>query len=147
MSDEINEGNLALSVDISQHTASSEDNVKSYQFFIKEFNLPESFDLYIVCALIGKYVVGERKPIKGSKYPFIKYATAVKRDEITILNALAIEETDNIEILNDVKAMINIWDEYANSGFEEFVKWYYSNSIDFESKLSNIVSDAYYGNL
>lgn len=148
MNDMVDDGNLALSVDISQHTVSAKDNVKSYQFFIKEYNLSESFDLYIVCVLIGKYVVKKRKSFKkGSKYPFIKYSTAGKKEEIVILNALAIEETGDIEILTDLKAMIKIWDEYANAGFEEFSRWYYSNSVDFESTLSNIVSDAYYGNL
>lgn len=147
MSDIIEDGNLALSVDISQHTASSEDNVRSYQFFINEFGLSESFDLYIVCVLIGKFVVKKREEFKVKKYPFIKYSTAGKKDEIIILKAIAIEEEDNIEILNDIKAMIKIWDEYANAGFEEFCNWYYSPGIDFETKLSDLVSDVHYGNL
>lgn len=140
------DGNITLSIDISQHTSYSDNNVRSYQYFIKEFGLSESFDLYIACVLIGKYYVKERRKFKkGNKYGFIKYATAIKKEKITILNALAIEETNDIEILNDVKSMIKIWDEYANAGFEVFCDWYYSGNIDFESTLSNFVLDAYNG--
>ena len=39
--------------------------------------------------------------------------------------------------------MFDIWQGYAMAGMKEFCKWYHSNSIDFQAKLEEVMSNAF----
>jgi hypothetical protein len=123
-----------------KHT-SDEENIYSYQFLGKQLGL-SNIELFTITVLIGKYVVKCREEI-NDPVTFIKYESALKSGEpIKILQILAIEETDDINILNDKPKMFDIWQGYAMAGMKEFCKWYHSNSIDLPAKLEEVMSDA-----
>ena len=122
-----------------QHTG--EKNTNSYQFLGKQLGLT-NIELFTITVLLGKYVVKCREEI-NNPVTFIKYESALKSGEpIKILQILAIEEVDDINILNDKPKMFNIWEGYAMAGMKEFCKWYHSNSIDLPAKLEYVMSEA-----
>ena len=123
-----------------KHT-SDEENIYSYQFLGKQLGL-SNIELFTITVLIGKYVVKGREEINDPA-TFIKYESALKSGEpIKILQILAIEETNDINILNDKPKMFDIWQGYAMAGMGEFCKWYHSNSIDLPAKLEEVMSEA-----
>lgn len=132
-------GNLALNIDKSQHQESNETNIYSYQYLREKLNIAESLDLFTICVLIGKFVVKKRMPL-NKKHSYVKHATVLKSSNFDILKALAIAEEDDVDILADTRAMYKIFEEYANSGFEEIKNWYFDNHIDFKLKISEIIS-------
>ena len=138
-------GNLALNIDKSQHQESNETNKYSYQNLKNKLNISDNLDLFTICVLIGKFVVKKRKPL-DKKYPYIKHATVSKSENFDILKALAIDEEDDIEILADTKAMYKIFEEYANTGFEELKTWYYDKDINFHVKISEVLLDFHENN-
>ena len=122
-----------------QHTG--EKNTNSYQFLGKQLGL-SNIELFTITVLIGKFVVDGRDEI-SNPVTFIKYESALKSGEpIKILQILAIEEVDDINILNDKPKMFDIWQGYAMAGMKEFCKWYHSNSTDLPAKLEEVMSDA-----
>ena len=122
-----------------QHTG--EKNTNSYQFLGKQLGLT-NIELFTITVLIGKFVVKGREKIINP-VTFIKYESALKSGEpIKILQILAIEEVDDINILNDKPKMFDIWEGYAMAGMGEFCKWYHSNSIDLPAKLEDVMSEA-----
>lgn len=122
-----------------QHTG--EKNTNSYQFLGKQLGLT-NIELFTITVLIGKYVVKCREEI-NNPVTFIKYESALKMGEpIKILQILAIEEVDDINILNDKLKMFDIWEGYAMAGMKEFCDWYHLKSIDLPSKLEDVMSKA-----
>lgn len=123
-----------------QHTG--EENVNSYQYLGKQLGL-SNIELFLITVLIGKYVVKSRENISNPE-TFIRYGSALNSGNIIrILHILAIEETDDVNILNDKPKMFDIWQGYAMAGMKEFCKWYHSNSIDFQAKLEEVMSNAF----
>lgn len=123
-----------------QHTG--EKNTNSYQFLGKQLGLT-NIELFTITVLIGKFVVKGREEI-NNPVTFIKYESALKSGEpIKILQILAIEEVDDINILNDKPNMFGIWEGYAMAGMKEFCNWYHSNTIDLPAKLEEVMSDAF----
>lgn len=123
-----------------QHTG--EKNTNSYQFLGKQLGLT-NLELFTITVLIGKYVVKGREEI-NNPVTFVKYESALKMGEpIKILQILAIEEVDDINILNDKPKMFDIWEGYAMAGMKEFCKWYHSNTDNLPAKLEVVMSDAF----
>ncbi|WP_295112092.1 hypothetical protein [uncultured Methanobrevibacter sp.] len=119
-----------------QHTG--EDNKYSYQHLAKQLGL-NNLELFTITVLIGKYVVKSREDISNTA-TLIQYKSALNMGEpIKILQILAIEETDDINILNNKRKMFDIWEGYAMAGMKEFCKWYYSNSIDIPAELEKVM--------
>ena len=80
-----------------QHT--DEKNIYSYQFLGKQLGL-SNIELFTITVLIGKYVVKSREEI-NNPVTFIKYESALKSGEpIKILQILAIEEENDINVVN-----------------------------------------------
>ena len=123
-----------------QHTG--EKNIYSYQYLGKQLGL-SNIELFTITVLIGKFVVKSREEISNPA-TFIKYESALKSGElIKILQILAIDEVEDINILNDKPKMFNIWEGYAMAGMKEFCEWYHSNSIDLSVKLEEVMFDAF----
>lgn len=123
-----------------QHT--DEENINSYQYLGKKLGL-NNIELFLITVLIGKYVVKNKESITNPE-TFIRYDSALKSgDIIRILHILAIEETDDVNILNDKPKMFDIWQGYAMAGMKEFCNWYHSNSINFQAKLEEVMSKAF----
>jgi len=121
--------------------------LKSYQHLTDVLNMT-NMEFFTLTALIGKFIVGERKKLEDSREQFFKYIEKKSKsnDNIVILKALAVDEVNNIYILKDYEKMRIIWQEYSYAGFEELYCWYEDNSIDFETKLSEVLLETFNNN-
>ena len=119
--------------------------IRSYQHLSSVLHM-KNMEFFTLTALIGKYVVGERKEIKETTEQFFKYSEKKSNDSIVILKALAVNEVNNIYILKDYEQMRIIWQEYSYSGFEKLYNWYDDGNIDFETKLSEVLLGAFKNN-
>ena len=112
-------------------------NKNSYQYFGKKYNI-SNMVLFTITVLIGKYVVKSKEEL-GNRATFLKWSSANKTNEMLILKALAIEETDRMDVLEEPEVMAKIWEEYAMAGMEEFCRWINDNSIDEQSKIEELM--------
>ena len=141
MANDDDKGTTIYTDDMYYKHTSDEENVYSYQFLGKQLGL-SNIELFTITVLIGKYVVKSREEI-NNPVTFIKYESALKSGEpIKILQILAIEEENDINVVNDKPKMFSIWEEYAMAGMQEFCKWYHSNVDDLPSKLEDVMSEA-----
>ena len=141
MANDDDKGTTIYTDDMYYKHTSDEENIYSYQFLGKQLGL-SNIELFTITVLIGKFVVEDREEI-SNPVTFIKYDSALKSGEpIKILQILAIEEADDINVLNNKPKMFDIWEGYAMAGMKEFCKWYHSNSIDFPAKLEDVMSEA-----
>lgn len=117
-------------------------NIKSYQFIQDKLGIEDSFVLFVISVLIGKSLVEEDKIPNELPTPNETYTRDTYHQNklyFNILKAVAIDVTDDISILNDMKAMIEIWECYAYAGFNELCDWYYDSDISIDSKLHEII--------
>ncbi|MBE6486502.1 MAG: hypothetical protein E7Z85_06655 [Methanosphaera stadtmanae] len=98
--------------------------------------------LFTIAALIGKFIIKERKPIEKQN-TYFRYADNASTDEMQILKALAIMEVDDINILIDHDEMFKICEEYARTGIKQLFKWYNDKNIDFNVELLTIINNFY----
>jgi dnd system-associated protein 4 len=71
-------------------------------------------EVFFLAAVLG-YKKGRRISIKGGKKSYVRTEFLNKEDK-TLMNALAIKETGNPDIINDQKEVFNIVEEYAHVG-------------------------------
>lgn len=113
-------------------------NIRSYQYIQEKLGIDDSFVLFVVSVLIGKSLVEEDKIPDDLPTPNETYTRDTYHQNklyFNILKAVAIDVSDDISILNDMKAMIDIWERYAYAGFNELCDWYYDSSKNIDSKL------------
>lgn len=115
-----------------------EYKIKSYQHLTNVLGIGH-LEFFTITALIGKFIVKERKKIEGSTETLFRFEDGKHKDETQILIALAVNEVHTPYILKDYKAMSTIWQEYSYSGFEKLYEWYEDETIDFETKLSEVI--------
>ena len=116
-------------------------NKNSYQYIGKKYNLQNSnLVLFTVTVLIGKYILNSKKQLED-RTSLLKWGSIEKTDEMLILKAIAIEETNDMDVLEKPEVMAKIWEEYAMAGMEELCKWIHDNSIDEQSKIEDLMLD------
>lgn len=121
-------------------------NIKSYQFIQAKLDIDDSFILFVISVLIGKSLVAKDKIPDELPTPNETYTRDTYHQNklyFNILKAVAVEDTGDISILNDVGKMIEIWERYACAGFDELCDWYYDSKMDIDSKLHEILLDNY----
>ena len=122
-------------------------NIFSYQYLQGKLGIKKenSFDLFLISVLIGKLFVDSDKIPKelSNGETYSRYSYIYDKPYMPILKAIAIEEVGEISILNDIPAMVKIWERYACAGFDELSKWYHDKNIDFESKLYEVLLEYY----
>ncbi len=121
-----------------------EDDEKSYQH-LRDVMSIGNIEFFTMTALIGKYIVGERKSMNNTT-SFFRYDDNKNKDEMVILKALAVDEVDNAYILKDYMAMRTIWQEYSYAGFEELYKWYSEKTTNFEVRIAEEITNAFENN-
>ncbi len=125
-----------------QKKSSETINIRSYQYIQEKLHIEDSFVLFVVSVLIGKSLVDEDKIPDELPTPNETYTRDTYHQNklyFNILKAVAIDVSDDISILNDMKAMIDIWERYAYAGFNELCDWYYDSSISIDSKLHDVL--------
>lgn len=129
-----------------QKMNSETTNIRSYQFIQGKLNIEDSFVLFVISVLIGKSLVDKDKIPNKLPTPNESYTRDTYHQNklyFNILKAVAVEDSDDISILNDMGRMIDIWERYAYAGFNELCDWYYDSNMDIESKLYEIVLVSY----
>ena len=102
-----------------------------------EFKHLENKDLLFLAFIFG-YVNNKRKPIpknemEQSGFTREKYLTD---QENAILKAVAIEEKNSIEIIDNIAETYSITEEYANGGIDYLKKFIFADPATTVKKLS-----------
>lgn len=75
-------------------------------------------DIFMLAACLG-YDLGEPRPLDGGQRDIFHWTQFSDRVDVPILNALAIAETGDIQVLADQERVLRIAEEYANAGIRE----------------------------
>ena len=102
----------------------------------------ETYEIFIMSLLIGKYILNKKEPLKNPIKGFIRIETLEKKDAFDIMKCIAIEETKDVNVLSDIKSIFQICEEYANSGIKELKKWTV-NEETFQTKLAENLLEFY----
>lgn len=124
------------------HEKEAEHIEVTFQSLKDELSINGNIEYFTICALIGKYIVKKREKT-GTTIEYFKMDVNKNKDEMNILNAIAVEEVDNPYILKDQKEMRTIWEEYAFSGFKKLKEWHKDKNIDVCEKLSVEIINAF----
>ena len=115
---------------------------ETFQSLKEKLSINGNIEYFTICALIGKYIVKKREKT-GTTIEYFKMDVNKNKDEMNILNAIAVEEVDNPYILKDQKEMRIIWEEYAYSGFKKLNEWHKDKQVDIVEKLSSAIITAF----
>lgn len=111
----------------------------SYQYLSSQLSMG-NIEFFTLTVLLGKYVVKKRKEIDGGVDQFFKMTkNNTKKDEMTILKAIAVDEVNNPFILKDYLSMRKIWIEYSYAGFDKLYDWYKEGIPTLEKNLSQLM--------
>ena len=111
----------------------------SYQFLSSLLSMG-NIEFFTLTVLLGKFVVKKRKKVDGAVDQFFKMTkNNTRKDEMTILKAVAVDEVNNPFILKDYLEMRKIWIEYSYAGFDILYEWYKDEKINIYEKLSDIM--------
>lgn len=99
-----------------------------------------NIEFFTLTVLLGKFVVKERKNADFAVDQFFKMTNNnIRKDEMTILKAIAVDEVNNPFILKDYVAMRKIWIEYSYTGFDKLYEWYKKGTDELEKNLTEIM--------
>ncbi len=119
----------------------------SYQFLSSLLSMG-NIEFFTLTVLLGKFVVKSRKEIDGGYDQFFKLTkNNARKDEMTILKAIAVDEVGNPFILKDEVEMRKIWVEYSYAGFNKLFEWYDDDNVDIYEKLSELMISNFKENL
>lgn len=121
------------------YSKKNQHNSYSYQHLAKVLSM-KNVEFFTLTVLLGKYVVKQRKAVDGAIDQLFKTTKENRRkDGMTILKAVAVDEVNNPFILKDELAMRKIWIEYSYAGFDKLYEWYNDGNEEFENKLSDLL--------
>ena len=79
-----------------------------------DLKVRSNIDIFLLATIIG-FKKGQRISIKGSKDGYVLTYTIKEEDRI-LMNAIAIYETKNEEVIENQKEVFEIVEEYAHAG-------------------------------
>lgn len=108
-----------ISIPIKCYSKKGQYKEYSYQHLSSVLSMG-NIEFFTLTVLLGKCVVKERKSVEGGVEQFFKLTkNNTRKDEMTILKAVAVDEVNNPFILKDYHAMRKIWIEYSYAGFDK----------------------------
>ena len=116
------------------------DNLRDNEEFFK--NNKENKDLFLFAMAYG-FINERRLPFTGKRLGYFLEKN-LKYEDHALLNALAINETQSVDILNDKEKIFNIAEEYAHGGLKllkddiESIQ-FGTFSKNFELKLNQLI--------
>ena len=115
----------------------------SYQYLSDVLSMG-NIEFFTLTVLIGKFVVKKRKTIDGGVDQFFKMTKYnMRKDEMTILKSVAVDEVNNPYILRDYLQMRKIWTEYSYAGFEKLYEWFKEGIPEMQEKLSEVMVSSF----
>ncbi len=112
-------------------TVSIDDSVHNIYKRLTEGNdpvdvpFPTMKDVFMWAASLG-YQRGERKPIRGKRTTIFRWAQFSPQTDIPLIKAMAIADSEDVDVLMSQEDVLTAMEEYANAGI-----------IALESRLSN----------
>ena len=82
-------------------------------------------DVFMWAASLG-YQRGERRPIRGNRRTIFRWAQFLPQTDIPLINAMAIADSGDVDVLMRQEDVLTAVEEYANAGI-----------ISMESRLLN----------
>lgn len=104
------------------------------------FSNMENKDIFLYAMSIG-FSLGVREKIKSREGFFLANLLEEDHYSTTILYSVALFETNNDEILADIKEVFNIAEEYANSGVSFLIAKF--EQIQFGSYLKHLEKEVF----
>jgi dnd system-associated protein 4 len=74
-------------------------------------------DVFVVSAALG-YRAGVRRPFKGGRQHVGFWRSFTVQEDVPLLQAIAVADTGDVNVLADQGEVIRISEEYANEGIE-----------------------------
>lgn len=110
------------------------DNMKR----LPDFQPFENKDFFILSMLFG-FHNDKKKPLKKqdktqSGYTRERY---LSNRDIDFIKSIAVSETEDLRVIEDIPKMFSIAEEFANGGFESLKEFVYDNPADFVKKMAN----------
>lgn len=136
---------INVSSDQYQKTNTDTVNIRSYQYIQAKLCIDDSFKLFVISVLIGKSLDKSKIPKELPKptETYTRDTYHINKLYFNILKAVAVDENKDITVLNDMNAMIDIWERYAYAGFNELCDWYYDSKVNIDSKLYEVILTNY----
>lgn len=103
----------------------------------KPLNGIENKRIFLLAMGIG-FLAGKKGNLKGDKNSYVR--TEYIKDDMPLLNALAIFEKGNPEVVGDKKEVCEIAEQYASGGIKT-LKRYLDEPGDFVKKLESMLRD------
>lgn len=75
-------------------------------------------DMFMWSASVG-FQRGDRKPLTGKKIGIFRWAQFSPQVDVPLLKALAIADTGDVAVLQDLEKVLLVVQEYANAGIYE----------------------------
>ena len=137
----IYEENAIEHVSIPRECYSKKGDLKEYSYqHLSTVLSMGNIEFFTLTVLIGKLIVKKRKKVEGAVDQFFKMIRSnTRKDEMTILKAVAVDEVNNPYILKDYLAMRKIWIEYSYAGFDKLYEWYSKGIPELEKNLAELM--------
>jgi len=116
------------------------------EFFQKSkiLNIMEPSDRteqFLIVMALG-YNLGSKTKLVGKKALILE--DSIKKDQLALMNIVAIDECDDIKMISNKKEVFNIAEQYANTGIKYLQKIENESQYDEEiAKFESIVNKAY----
>jgi len=110
------------------------DNMRS----LKEFKNFENKHFFVLAVMFG-YLNKKKKPLKKqdrTKSGFTR-AAYLRENDIALLQSIAINEENDIGLVNNISKVFSIAEEYANGGINDLKEFVYDNPADFLKKFAS----------
>lgn len=75
-------------------------------------------DVFMWAAVLG-YRTGERRPMTGKKVTIFRWAQFSSQTDVSLLKALAIANSGDVDVLISQDEILTVAEEYANAGIHE----------------------------
>ena len=75
-------------------------------------------DVFMWAACLG-YQMGERRPLTGKRVTIFRWAQFTPQTDVPLLKALAIADSDDVNVLLGQDEILAIAEEYVNAGIHE----------------------------
>lgn len=119
-----------------------ENDYDMYKTLQDKMTFNKNLHIFTCAVLVGKFIVGKSLNIKKKK-DFIRPAFNKGKDNLVILQSVAIAHEGNVSVLNDEEKLYSICEGYARTGISKMYEWYLSGEYDFDSVLGDTLIEKF----
>jgi hypothetical protein len=128
-----NKEKITINIDIEEDRPLYNKILKS-----RDWEFKNNLELFTLAALVGKFIVQEKKPINKS-VSYIRVKDNISKDDMVILKSLAISDANDVNIISNEDEMFKIVEQYARTGIKVLYDWFNDKNSAFDTELSKIL--------